>query len=376
LRSEWFEIVSGARKGAGATLARGALRALSAPYAVATGARRLLYAAGVFRARRASIPVVSVGNITAGGTGKTPIVEHLARGLASRGLRPAVVTRGYAAGAAGSDEASVLRANLGDDALVVVNPNRFEGVRAAARDSGADVAVLDDGFQHLALARDLDIVVLDATNPFGFGRLLPAGCLRERPAALGRAHVIVLTRADLPPEAEVAELRGLVSRLAPRARLAESTYSPKRIETFAGEGRFDIAGLEGTRASAFCGIGNPYAFGMTIRRLGAKVVFSRRFADHHPFSEGDLEEVAREAGSRRSELVITTQKDAARIPEGAWPGDAPPLCVLRAEFAFRNGERGFWEAVAEATKRDSGQSPEPAIPDDLADVDLNEAARK
>jgi tetraacyldisaccharide 4'-kinase len=362
LRSEWFDVVSGARRGAGAAFARGVLRALSVPYAVATGARRWLYDAGIVGSARAAVPVLSVGNITVGGTGKTPLVEHLARRLVSRGRRPAVVMRGYGASAAGgSDEATLLRANLGDGVAVVENPNRFEGVQTAARESGADVAVLDDGFQHLALARDLDIVALDATSPFGFGRLLPAGCLREGPAALARAHVIVITRADLPPEADVAELRAHVGRLAPAAGVAESVYAPARLEPLSGEAGpalADLANLDGARAAAFCGIGNPYVFGMTIRRLGARLVYSKRFADHHPFSGGELADVAREAGARRADVVLTTQKDAARIPRGAWPDGSPPLCVLRAEFAFRDGEREFWKAVAGAIAPPADRTPE------------------
>ena len=363
MKSGWFDVVSGAKRGAGATFARGALRALSVPYAIATGARRWLYDAGIFSVRRATVPVLSVGNITVGGTGKTPLVEHLARGLVSRGRRPAVVMRGYGATAAGgSDEATILRRNLGDGVTVIVNPNRYEGVQTAARESGADVAVLDDGFQHIGLARDLDIVALDATSPFGFGRLLPAGCLREGPAALMRAQAIVITRADLPPEEDVAALRAHVERIARGACIAEAVYAPTALEPAPGGSDTkvpDIAVLDGTRAAAFCGIGNPYVFGMTIRGLGARLVYSKRFADHHPFTLDELAMVAREAGARGAALVLTTQKDAARIPEGAWPEGAPPLHVLRAEFAFRDGERDFWKAVTGAISRAENPAKDP-----------------
>jgi tetraacyldisaccharide 4'-kinase len=311
----------------------------------------MLYDAGILPTRQASVPVVSVGNITVGGTGKTPLVEHIAKGLASRGRSPAVVMRGYGAAAGrGSDEASLLRANLGPGVPVVEDPDRHAGVERAARDLGADVAVLDDGFQHIALARDLDVVALDATSPFGFGRLLPAGCLREGPRALRRADAIVITRSDLPPEADVAELRKHVERVAPEALVVPSTYAPKRIEVPGGDTGARPESLDGARVAAFCGIGNPYAFGMAIRRLGARLVHARRFPDHHPFSEQDLSEVARDAGARRAEIVLTTQKDAARIAEGAWPDGAPPLRVLRAEFAFTDAEaeRAFWQGVVRA----------------------------
>jgi tetraacyldisaccharide 4'-kinase len=319
-----------------------------------------------------------VGNITVGGTGKTPLVEHLARGLVSRDRRPAVVMRGYGAtSAGGSDEATILRRNLGEGVAVIVNPNRYDGVQAAAHDSDADVAVLDDGFQHIALARDLDIVALDATSPFGFGRLLPAGCLRESPDALARAQVIVVTRADLPPEEDVAALRAHVEGIARGACIAEAVYAPTALEPVPGgpggpgDDIPDLAGLDGARAAAFCGIGNPYVFGMTIRRLGARLVYSKRFADHHAFTLDELAGVAREAGRRRATLVMTTQKDAARIPEGGWPEGAPPLCVLRAEFAFRDRERDFWKAVNAAIERfgENALPDEAAAPDKAASLD-------
>lgn len=368
MRSGWFEIVSGARTGAGASLARAGLAALAVPYAAATWARAWLYRHSILAAGGAGIPVISVGNITVGGTGKTPLVEHLARGLVARGRRPAVVMRGYAATAgSGSDEAAVLRANLGDGVPVVEDPDRRRGAETAAREFGADVAVLDDGFQHLRLRRDLDVVALDATSPFGFGRLLPAGCLRESPRALARAGVIVVTRTELPPERDVENLREHVRLFAPEALVAASTYAPVRLEPLAADAGAALEDLDGARVAAFCGIGNPHAFGMALRRVGADVVLAERFADHHPFTRDELARVAGEAAARGAALVLTTQKDAARIDPGAWPGGAPPLYVVRAEFAFADGEEEFWAAVERAILRPGDDTLRGASPGGAAD---------
>jgi len=353
VKSSWLDIVSGTEQGVGASVARVFLRALSVPYAAAVRGRKWLYDAAVLRPARAPIPVVSVGNITAGGTGKTPLVEYLVRGLAEQGLRPSVVMRGYGARRGGtSDEAALLRANLGRDVPVVEETDRHLGALRAAREFKADVAILDDGFQHLALARDLDVVTVDATCPFGFGRLLPAGCLRERPESLARADAIVLTRTDLPPHEELSAIRRRVGELAPGALVAESVYEPSALEGAAG--RRPVGEIHRRRVAAFCGIGNPYAFGLAIRRLGAEVVFARRFPDHHPFSAAELDAVAREAGAREAVAVVTTQKDAERIADGMWPEAAPPLLVLRAEFAVRVGEEALWERIDEALECAAG----------------------
>jgi tetraacyldisaccharide 4'-kinase len=368
VRSAWFDVVSGARTGGGASAVRAVLGALSVPFGAAAAGRRWLYEKGALRQKRASIPVISIGNITVGGTGKTPLVEYLARGLRERGRRPAVIMRGYGAGRAGScDEAVVLRRNLGPGVPVIEDPNRFRGCETAAGEHAADVAVLDDGFQHIGLHRDLDVVAVDATSPFGFGRLFPAGCLRESPEALARADVVVITRSDIPPADEVEALTSRVEELAAGqsgdALVVTAVFAPSRVTAFKGDAQDEqdtqdhhpvypvhprsqpLESLKGARVAAFCGIGNPCAFGTTIRRLGAELVFARRFPDHHPFTAGELADIARAAGSRKVRFVLTTQKDAVRIPEDAWPLAAPPLCVLRAEFAFVDEERAFWGLV-------------------------------
>jgi tetraacyldisaccharide 4'-kinase len=345
----WFDIVSGARKGVGASLARAGLRLLSVPYRAAVGARRFLYCTGIRRTKMAPMPVVSVGNLTVGGTGKTPLVEYLARGLVERGRAPAIVMRGYAPkkGAA-SDEAALLRVNLAPLVPVIEEPDRYLGALRARRESGADVVILDDGFQHLRLHRDLDIVTLDATHPFGFDRLFPAGCLREKPEALARAGVIVVTRTDLAEAEDLDAVMSRLARLAPEAIVATSTFRPAALE--GGGVRRDVSELRGLDVAVFCGIGNPHAFVTSLKRLGARVVATRRFADHHAFTRDDLAAVAAEAKAKKAALVLTTQKDASRIADGAWPVSAPPLCVVRANFQVTQGEAALWRAVEDAAR--------------------------
>ena len=356
MRSAWFDIVSGSRTGAKAAAARALLRALSVPFGAAASGRKWLYEKGALQTKRASIPVISVGNITVGGTGKTPLVEYLARGLMSpstatrKGRKPAIVMRGYGARYGGtSDEAHILRANLGTGVPVIEDPDRLRGTEAAARRHGSDVAVLDDGFQHMKLERDLDVVAVDATSPFGFGKLFPAGCLRESPEALARADVIVVTRSDIPPADEVEGLCDRVRELAPEALVMKAVFAPSCLENLNGIEGPPLERLKGAPLAAFCGIGNPYAFGIRVRRLGGELVLASRFPDHHPYTLHELNELASAADASKARFVLTTQKDAARIPVDAWPVTAAPLYVLRCEFAFvspvGDEESAFWDLV-------------------------------
>jgi tetraacyldisaccharide 4'-kinase len=376
MKSLWLDIVSGTEKGARASAARAVLRALSVPFGAAASGRKWLYDKGALLKRHASIPVISIGNITVGGTGKTPLVEHVARGLRERGRSPAVVMRGYGAKHAGaSDEALVLRGNLSASAdgqtkavPVVEDPDRFRGCEAAAGEHAADVAVLDDGFQHIQLERDLDVVALDATSPFGFGKLFPAGCLREMPEALGRADVIVITRSDLPRAEEVQALDEAVRELAPEGLVLKAVFAPGRLETTGGVEGPSLDRFREAKVAAFCGIGNPFAFGQAIRRLvhphGGELVLAKRFPDHHPFTLGELVDIARAAEAKGARFVVTTQKDAARIPQEAWPVTAPPLYVLRGAFAFVERERAFWDLV-ELTL-DRRRAPRERVAEDAA----------
>lgn len=310
-------------------------------YASVMWLRARWYRSGCTAVYRAPVPVISVGNLSVGGTGKTPVVDYLIRRCQGWGKRVAVVSRGY-----GSGKGPALRVvcagqgpileveQAGDEpwllakrnpaALVVVAPRRADGVRHAVENLGAQVVLLDDGFQHLAVARDFDLVLLDATHPFGNGKVLPAGILREPISALKRGHLFLLTRAS-GPVAGHSGLPGPVLHcnhvLADYAIAADGTV--KRLGEFGG-----------LRGLAFAGIAEPEAFFEDLKRRGLNVEQSLCFSDHAGYDEQDLSRLA--AAAACADYIITTEKDAVKL-SGA---DLPLPCYrvpLELQF-FETGE--------------------------------------
>jgi len=267
--------------------------------------RNLGYDWGLLRTRRLPVPVCSVGNLAVGGTGKTPLVELVCRRLEALGWRPAVLSRGYKGDPDGNDEARMLRHP------VVCDPQRLRGGRRAIRE-GATALVLDDGFQHRRLARDLDLVCIDATRPWGRsdarrGRTLPLGLLREAPSALARADAVVLTRCDQAAPALVARLH---QRLAAAGLpVLHCRHRPVAVSDLAGEPVGTPADLAGRRVHAACGIGHPAAFARSLEDLGAEVVRLHRFGDHHRFDRAEVAAVLEAAGTGP---VLITAKDAVK----------------------------------------------------------------
>lgn len=293
-----------------------------AGYATAVAARNHAFDRGWKRSERVPAPVLSVGNLVAGGAGKTPAALALARLLAARGRRPAVVARGYR-GVDGVNE----EARLAPDLPTVCDPDRVRGARAALA-AGADCIVLDDGLQHRRLRRDLDLVVIDATRPWGDpaggdGALLPLGYRREGLSALRRCTVAWISRGHLLPERATA----LAGRLAGRGLLVVREAAPQR--SFA-----DLAGQPAPLPTGplvlASGLGNPLGFELDAQQLGLQVRASLRFPDHHHFTAADATAIARLAGDAS---VVVTAKDAVKLT-GLWPASAPPCLVLRAFTAI------------------------------------------
>ena len=316
--------------------------------------RDALYRSGVAHAVRARRPVISVGNITVGGTGKTPMVAYLAGLLRGEGLKPAILMRGYRPlGASGmGDEAAALQAAL-PDVPVFCNRNRAAAAKEAVSSAGANVLLLDDGFQHRRLGRDLDVVTVDALCPFGGGRLLPAGLLRESPSALRRADIVVLTRTDEVEGDVLEEVEGEVRRLAPEAVPARSVHRATRV-FFAEENRLgDVAELSGRKVAAFCGIGRPESFRRTLEGLCGEVVLFREFPDHHVYGEEELRSLVREGGKMGAELIVTTEKDYARL-RGIQGLGLPPA-VIGIELAVTSGEDELRRLVVRAARGGMGE---------------------
>lgn len=325
------------------------LRVPGALFGVGARARGALYDRGLLRAHRAFAPVISVGNLSVGGTGKTPMIAWLARHLAGLGRRPGIVSRGYGAGADGApnDEALMLRSSLPD----VPHEQDPDRVAAAARleAQGVDVILVDDGFQHRRLARDLDIVLMDTQRPFGLPApegggepvraFLPRGLMREPLSALRRADVCVLTRAG--EDVDVSALVSLIRRHAPDLPVVRSTHAPVGLSDFASGEAMDLDTLRGQTVDLVSGIGNPGAFEATARSLGATVRRHAAFPDHHRFQPGELGRLG------DGVLALTTAKDAARLR--ALPDVTPPpsLAVLEVELVLGEGAAAL-EAALEA----------------------------
>jgi tetraacyldisaccharide 4'-kinase len=257
-----------------------------------------------------------VGNLTFGGTGKTPFVIHACAEIRRRGRRPVILSRGYrSTGPDGNDEARVIRIHL-PDVVHVQDPNRYAGGLGVLEE--ADVFVLDDGFQHLPLSRDADVVLVDATDPFGGGSCPPVGRLREPLGALRRATLVVITRADLVERSELGEAMRTVRAY---------TDAPVATGRFAPSCPVDLRGVE---VLAACGIGNPEAFLRTLEGMGARVVSHRFFRDHHAFSGADAAELAG-AGLP----VVVTEKDAVKL--GPLWSAGVPLHVVSVTFEAIEG---------------------------------------
>jgi tetraacyldisaccharide 4'-kinase len=305
-------LVSGKARGVWPTFCRAGLQCVSVPYGWAIWYRNRLYDRGWKRSFRAGVPVVSVGNLTLGGTGKTPCVEYVARFFREQDRRLAILSRGYGGEAGRNDEALVLQENL-PDVPHLQGADRVALARRAVEELESEVLVLDDGFQHRRLARDLDIVLVDASDPWGYGHLFPRGFLRERPSALGRAGIVFLTRCDQADAKERDRLREEIGQLAPGVPIAETRHRPVEL---VNSNRIcqPVDNLANQPVAAFCGIGNPEAFRKTLTGLGSSVLAFKTYSDHHLYSQEDVEDLRNWAQEQeRACLVMTTQKDLVKL---------------------------------------------------------------
>ncbi len=341
----WQAIVSGEAGGVVAPVVRLSLLPLAMIYGFVMSFRRWLYRRGWWRSHPTPIPVISVGNLTVGGTGKTPCVEMMARDLCCQGFRVVILSRGYGSCEGRNDEALVLEENL-PDVPHLQGINRRELLQIAVDELESEVALLDDGFQHLRLSRSLDIVLLDASDPWGGGWPLPRGLLREPRGALKDADVVILTRSDQISSQVVAEIRRWIERRVPGCLICEAVHEAVGWQNHKGE----IVSLHRWAArptAAFCGIGNPEAFRASLLRLGVDVKHWRTFPDHHAYTRRDVEELSEWARSLPPEgIVLTTQKDLVklRIPEIG----GRPLWALRVAFRVTEGEVTLRERIRKA----------------------------
>ena len=333
------------------SLLGGALGILARVYRFGVFLRMKLFQYRILRSKKLPCKVFSVGNITLGGTGKTPAVVMLAQTLAARGLHPVVVSRGYGRkdeartvvvsdgstvlvdAAAGGDEPVLIASRL-RGIPVVAGADRFKTAEHALGCFASDVVVLDDGFQHLKLRRDVDIVLIDATDPFGTGKLFPAGILRESVASLGRAQAVIVTKTD---QAKSVDALKETIRQSTKANIFTSIQRPVEfINIMTGEHR-PLAMVRNTKTLAFSGIARPAAFSSLLKTVGAHIVAEFVYPDHYWFQRDDLASIYQKAADTRAAVIVTTEKDAVRLrplkPEGIW--------ALRIELAVAEQEE--WE---------------------------------
>jgi len=350
--ARYRRIVSGEAGGVSASLARGALGVLAVPYRWGSSMVEILRTGQ--GGTRVDLPVISVGNLAAGGTGKTPFVAYLVARLQARGLRPVVLSRGYkrdpAAVDGRNDEARVLARRF-PDVLHLQDKDRVALAWRVATARLGDVIVLDDGFQHHRLARDLDICLIDATNPWGYGAVLPRGLLREAPSALYRARPVVITRAELASAAGIATLRADILRHNQHAKIVVSEMRLTALTDAAGAPQGDSSSLAGRRVLLASGIGNPEALARNVRALGARVVDHVERGDHHAWTAVDVADLLARGRRLAAEMVLTTVKDAVKLADLDWPAADLPLRAVDVEVRVTAGEALLDGLLTEALSR-------------------------
>jgi tetraacyldisaccharide 4'-kinase len=368
-----LEVIFEQRRGKRAALARSALFLLSKVFQVAVKTRLFLYSVRILRDSTLGVQVIAVGNLTVGGTGKTPVVEKFARELQDQGRTVAILSRGYRSkppplskrllnkllfredstpprvvsdgksllldSETAGDEPYMLASNL-KDVVVLVDKDRVKSGRYAIEKFGCDTLLLDDGFQYWKLrGRRRDIVLIDYQQPFGNELLLPRGTLREPPSHLSRATTIFITKSD----GNTAALRKRIAQYNSTAGIIECVHHPLYFEdVFRGE-RQGLDFLKNKRVASLSGIAQPESFERSLVNLGSELVYSKRFADHHRFTQQEILNVINRSKKRQAEIIVTTQKDAVRFPK--IDRRDLPIYFMRVEIKILSGAKDFQDCV-------------------------------
>ena len=368
-----LEVILEQRRGKRAAIIRFFLFLLSKVFHLAVKTRRFLYNVRLLRDSTLGVQVIAIGNLTVGGTGKTPVVEKFARELQNQGRTVAILSRGYRSkppplskrlinkllfredrtpprvvsdgksllldSETAGDEPYMLASNL-KDVIVLVDKDRVKSGRYAIEKFGCDTLLLDDGFQYWKLAgRRRDIVLIDCQQPFGNERLLPHGTLREPPSHLSRASTIFITKSD----GDTARLRARIAKHNPTAGIIECIHHPLYFEdAFTGE-RQGLDFLKDRKIASLSGIAQPESFEQSLIKLGAELVYAKRFADHHRFSQQEILNAVNRGKKRQATAIITTQKDAVRFPK--MDRRDLPIYFMRVEIKILSGAKDFHDCV-------------------------------
>ena len=337
------ELLSGRRRDVGAKLLRGGLHLASFGYGAAMRLRNVAYDCEWLRVTKVAAPVISLGNITTGGTGKTPMAAWLANWLGEQGRVPGLLSRGYRSLDGEANDEKLVLDRLCSGVPHVQQQDRVTAARRLVSEYRCDALILDDGFQHRRLHRDLDIVLIDALQPWGYGHVLPRGLLRESLTELKRADLVVLTRADQVTPEQRHTLLDQLARVRGTDEAVQVAFVPQRLIALSADASneqpFALGAVRGQRTFAFCGIGNPQGFARTVASLVDIGQFDpellRVFPDHHHYTERDLADVATAAKTARAEIVLTTMKDFVKLRPETWTG--PPLYAIEIGVEFLAG---------------------------------------
>jgi len=341
------DLISGKRHGLSAAALRAFLGLVEVPYRWAVAHRNRQFDSKRREIVQVEVPVISVGNLTLGGTGKSPFVAWIARFLREQGIRVTIVSRGYGVSAGSrNDEALELEQRL-PDVPHVQNRDRVAAARVAIDELDCQAIVLDDGFQHRRLARDLDIVLLDACEPFGWNHLVPRGYLREPPANLARAQVVALSRADVVDSERRRQIHAEAQRLAPAALWIETRHAPEYWLSASGR-EMPLGELQGKRVAALAGIGNPAGFKHTLATSGLEVVEFREFPDHHPYAREDVQSLITWADNLDVEAIVCTHKDLVKL--GVDRLGRRPLWALVVGLEILSGQSEFAAKLIETMR--------------------------
>ncbi len=341
---QFHDIISGRRRDLGAVAWRTLFALAEAPYYVAVKWRNRSYDQGN-KTQKVAVPVISIGNLTVGGTGKTPMVEWVARFYRQMDIRVSLVSRGYGAEkGALNDEALELEQKL-PDVPHVQNPDRIAAATVAIEELATQLIVLDDGFQHRRIHRDVDIVLIDATEPFGYNHLLPRGALREPISGLQRAHAVGLTHSTAVSETRRTEIRSEVEKLQPQAVWFEASHHPRTLLDAEGT-ETPLDSLRDKKVAAFCGIGNPSMFRATLQHCGMDIADFREFPDHHRYNRMDMESLQQWAKDLPVDAVLCTHKDLVKI--GVKQLGGKTLLALAIGIKFHCGQHELEELLRTA----------------------------
>ncbi len=337
-REIYLEIISGRRRGPVAGCSRFVLRGLESLYCVGSALRNLGFDRGLRAVHDTEVPVISVGNLTTGGTGKTPVVATVVRMLQQLNRQPGIVSRGYHADNTGVNDEKRVLARLCPDVPHLQHPDRVAVAKRIVSEFQVDTIVLDDGFQHRRLGRDLNIVLIDATNPFGYKHILPRGLLRESISGLRRADLILITRCDQVSDKHLAAIESRIHNIVPHSPFSpiHITFRPDNLLTTDGKMQ-PSESINGRRVMVVTAIGNPQGFVSTCRSMGADIVYSRFYPDHHHYTAKDLDLVHTEATHHQVDTVLTTLKDLVKLQTlqvAMNINNVPPILAVEISTAF------------------------------------------